>query len=153
MKLKTLFFALLIIFAVSALPMMALAQLSGEGPSGGFSGEGSSNPQGVSNPLAGDVNSIFSFVRFILNNIVLPIGVVIVVFFVIYSGFLFVTAQGNADKLQDARQTFLWVVVGAAILLGSVAIAEAIETTVCRIAPSKYCEGQGIRSDTIFPRP
>ena len=110
----------------------------GTNPSPGLPppGVNPSDGPGIPNPLAGNVTDIISFVRFVLTNIVLPIGVVIVVFFVIYSGFLFVTAQGNASKLEDARKTFLWVVVGAAILLGSVVIAEAIKTTVCKISPT-----------------
>lgn len=164
MKLKFLFLAILTI-AVLFIPFTILAQerpprledpiltpgdywdgipsfnpSNPDAPNNGFF---PNNPsaQGISNPLAGDVNSIFAFVTYILENIVLPLGVVIVVFFVIYSGFLFVTAQGNFEKLQDARRTFLWVVIGAAILLGSVVIAKAIQTTVCKIAPNACYSG------------
>lgn len=148
MKLKTFLLIFLMIFIVVAVPSMVLAQGGGTGTSPGGTGR---NPGGIPNPLAGDVKDIISFVTFILKNIVLPLGVVIVVFFVIYSGFLFVTAQGNAEKLQDARRTFLWVVIGAAILLGSVVIAEAVQTTVCKIAPN-VCENQNVRGGLILPR-
>ncbi len=108
----------------------------GNGPANGTQNNG----QGVQfpNPFDGrdGTDSIGGFVAFALEKIVLPIGAVIVVFFVIYSGYLFVTANGSEDKLDKAKHTFLGVVIGAAILLGSVTIAAAIKGTLCEIAPS-----------------
>jgi len=99
------------------------------------------DPQGdptslIPSPLVTGIGSITGFVEILLTNIVLPIGAVVVVFFIIYSGYLFVTAGGSEEKLKTAKQTFLWVVVGAAVLLGSWAIAVAIKTTVCQISPA-----------------
>ncbi len=94
------------------------------------------DPPKLQNPLANNVTSIYAFVKEVLENVVLPIGAVVVVFFIIYSGFLFVTAGGDETKLQKAKHTFLWVVVGAAVLLGAWAIALAIQNTVCQIAPA-----------------
>lgn len=96
---------------------------------------GGSAPK-LPNPLANNVDSVSEFVQAVLTNIVLPIGAVVVVFFIIYSGYLFVTAGGNEDKISDAKNTFKWVVIGSAILLGSWAIAKAVQETVCQIAPS-----------------
>lgn len=68
------------------LPIISFAQI-GEVPIG-------PNTK-LPNPLGNDVNSLFDIVTIILNEIVLPIGAVVIVFFIIYSGFLFVTARGN----------------------------------------------------------
>lgn len=104
----------------------------------------SPSPAGkIPNPLTNDIRSIHDLVYAILNKIVLPIGSVIVVFFIIYSGFLFVAAQGNDKKLQDAKNTFLYTLIGAAILLGSVALAAAIKGSLCEIAPS-FCNQNNI---------
>src|SRR3989344_8903339 len=89
---------------------------------------------GIDNPLK-DINSISDFVVVVLNNIVLPIGSVVVVLFIIYTGFLFVTARGNPEKIEAAKRTLLWVVIGAAILLGATVISGAIKGTLCEIAP------------------
>ncbi len=87
------------------------------------------------NPLGDSVgNSLYGFVYFVLTNIVMPIGSVVVVFFIIYAGFLFVTARGNEKKLESAKKTFLAVVIGAVILLGSWTIASAIKGTLCQIS-------------------
>jgi hypothetical protein len=58
------------------------------------------------------------------------IGVPIAAIFIIYSGLLFVTARGSEDKINKAKTTFLWAVVGAAVLLGAWVIANAIVGTV-----------------------
>jgi hypothetical protein len=49
---------------------------------------------------------------------------------IIYSGFLFVFARGNSEKLGKAKDALLYTLIGAAILLGSWAIAEMIQATV-----------------------
>lgn len=80
------------------------------------------------NPL-GSISSFSDFVSAILK-IVVSIGVPIAVLAIIFSGFLFVTAQGNEEKLKTAKSAFLWSVIGTAILLGAWAISQAIDTTI-----------------------
>ncbi len=80
------------------------------------------------NPLK--TNDLIGFIELIINNVVLPIGSVVVVFFIIFTGFLFVTAGGNEEKLKTAKSALLWTIVGAAILLGSWAISVAITNTI-----------------------
>lgn len=87
----------------------------------------------INNPLSSETTSITDLLSFIINDIVLPIGMTIAVLFLIYAGFLFVTAQGNETKLQKAKSTFMWTVIGATILLGAWTIAQAIQGTICEI--------------------
>lgn len=54
------------------------------------------------------------------------VGIPLVAIFLIYAGFLFVTAQGSEDKLKTAKTTFFWAIVGGAIVIGAYAIATAI---------------------------
>ena len=109
---------------------------SDRGPSGGVTG----NPK----PPRGHVANVIGFLEYVLTNIVLPIGAVVVVFMLIYTGYKFVMAGGNPGEIESARRMLLWVLGGAAILLGSVVIANAIEATVCRIAPGS-CSGSSLR--------
>ena len=83
----------------------------------------------INNPLGDSIKDIPSFIRAIIN-IVLTIGVPIVVLAIIYAGFLFVTAQGNEEKLKTAKKTFMYTIIGATILLGAFVIANAIRGTV-----------------------
>ncbi len=91
---------------------------------GGETGESSSIP----NPL-GDT-ATFSELILKITNIVLKIGYPIAVIFIIYSGFLFVTARGSEEKLKTAKRTFLWAILGTAVLLGATVLAEAIKATI-----------------------
>ena len=84
---------------------------------------------GLYNPLSSG-SSLESFVLNLLDLITNVIGPIIVVFMVVYVGFLYVTARGNESKISAAHDAFLWTVVGALILLGAKAIALAIEATV-----------------------
>lgn len=88
-------------------------------------GEKSAN---IPNPL-GDT-ATFSELILKITNIVLKIGYPIAVIFIIYSGLLFVTARGSEEKLKTAKKTFLWAILGTAVLLGATVLAEAIKATI-----------------------
>jgi len=53
---------------------------------------------------------------------------------IVYTGFLFVKAQGNATAIGEARRTLMYTVIGGLVVLGSKAIALAIEATVKSIS-------------------
>lgn len=84
----------------------------------------------LNNPIS--TNTFQEFVQAALD-IVLKIGIPVVALFIIYSGFLFVTARGNADKLKTAKTTFIYTCLGAAVLLGAWVIANAIAGTINEI--------------------
>lgn len=69
-----------------------------------------------------------------LLNIVVQYGALLVVFFLVYTGFKFVTAQGNTEKIQDAKKMLVWVVVGAFVILGVFVIKAAICGTLQQIS-------------------
>ena len=100
----------------------------GDGGSGRVSGTGT----GFDNPLK--FKSFLGFFKAVVRGVIVPVGVVIAVLALIYSGFLFVVAQGNEEKIRKARVTFFYTVVGTILLLGAWAIVEAITGTVCQIA-------------------
>ena len=79
------------------------------------------------NPIAYD--SFMEFVEAILE-VVLKIGIPVAAMFIIYSGFLFVKAQGNPEELKKAKSAFTYAVIGTAILLGSWLLATGIESTI-----------------------
>lgn len=83
------------------------------------------------NPIP-SVDSLEKFIALILRTVI-KIGIPLVVVMIIYSGFLFVTALGNTEKLSKAKDALLWSMIGAAVLLGSWAIAELIVDTVTTI--------------------
>lgn len=81
----------------------------------------------LSNPLK--AKSLEELLNQILG-FVIRIGAIVVVLMLVYVGFKFVVAQGDGPKLTEARQMFLWTIVGALILLGAQVIASGISATV-----------------------
>ena len=69
-----------------------------------------------------------------MSEIAIKIGIPVCVFFMVYAGFLFVSARGNEEAITKAKKTFLYTVIGVALLLGSWALAKAIQGTVNQIA-------------------
>ncbi len=89
----------------------------------------------IENPL-GDGNDSVEALLFKIMKLVSMVGGVVVVFFIIYSGYTFVMAQGKPDELVKARDMFLATIVGGAILLGANIIATVVVNTVnTTIAP------------------
>jgi hypothetical protein len=60
----------------------------------------------------------------------------IITLMIVYTGFLFVRAQGNPAKLTEARTALMWSLIGAVIVLGALGIASAVRGTVNSIVPS-----------------
>ena len=82
----------------------------------------------ICNPIP-KVGSVPDLIRIILEG-VLQIGIPVVALAIIYSGFLFVFARGNTEALGKAKTTLMYTLIGAAILLGSWALAQMIGHTV-----------------------
>jgi len=81
----------------------------------------------ISNPLK--VDSIAELLNAVLD-IVVQIGVVVVTLGIIYSGFLLVKARGNPGEIKTARDSIIWTLIGAAIVLGAFVIAQIVQNTV-----------------------
>ena len=89
----------------------------------------------IPNPLGANT-TIVSFIAALLDTI-FPIASLISVFFLIFSGFLMVTAGGNEEKLSKARQAFLWTVIGVAILLGAKVLSAVICGTINQLSNTR----------------
>lgn len=73
--------------------------------------------------------TISEFVEGLLRAVVY-IALPIISIFIVYAGFMFITAQGNTEKLAQARNNFLYVVIGAILILGAWAIAQLVGGTI-----------------------
>lgn len=61
-----------------------------------------------------------------ITEIILMVGLPLAAIMIIFAGYQFVTAQGNDQKIKDARQTFYWAIIGAAVIVGARVIAGAV---------------------------
>lgn len=135
-------FLIATLFVAAQIASAQGSQSSGPVQSGGMQSSGpvTSSPQPA--PTSGGNGQVITLVNplgpgvglmQLLNKIldfVIQIGTIVVIFMLVWVGFLFVTASGNETKIKSARNALLWTVVGALILLGSKAIALGIEATV-----------------------
>ena len=83
----------------------------------------------IENPFKTGGNLVDLF-KAILNNVVLPVGAVASVLAFVYSGFLYVKAQGNEAELKTAHKAILYTVIGTVILIGAAVIADVIGNTI-----------------------
>lgn len=91
---------------------------------------GDSGTTTVVNPLGTD--SINGLIKIILIGVI-KIGIPLIAIMLVYTGFLYVMARGKPAAIETANQSLLYTLLGAAILLGSWAIAQLISNTVLQL--------------------
>lgn len=82
----------------------------------------------LDNPIGG-VASIDGLLLAILQMVMI-IATPIIVFFIIYAGFLYVTARGNPEQIKQASKALTYGVIGGVIIAGSLAIMTIMEDVV-----------------------
>jgi hypothetical protein len=85
----------------------------------------------IGNPIGG--TTLLGLLDLIINGIIF-LATPIIVLMVIYAGFLFVWAQGNTERLTDAKNAITYALLGALILLGAHAISAIIQGTIAQMA-------------------
>lgn len=86
----------------------------------------------LDSPLNPAFSTIPGFIAGALKALVM-IALPILTLFIVYSGFLFISAQGNESKLSEAKQNFKYVIIGALLILGAWVIATLIAGTVSQL--------------------
>ncbi len=99
------------------------------------SGSGMNITTKIENPLGDKITDIPKFIQEAIK-IVLTVGIPLIALAIIYTGFLFVEAQGNPEKLSKAKKALIYTLIGGALLLGAFVIANAIGATVDDIKKS-----------------
>ena len=102
------------------MPSILFADSHCESPDGALSYK-------LCNPLR--FNTLESLIVGILN-VLLVIAVPIIVFFIIFAGFSYVTAQGNPEKIKQASRSLTYAIIGGVLILGAVAISEILQNVV-----------------------
>lgn len=89
---------------------------------------GDTDLPGITDPLSG-AGTIPELITKIVDQVT-QVGYYVIVIFILYSGFKFVTAQGNETEIGNAKKMFFWTVVGAAVLLSASIISTIIKNTI-----------------------
>ncbi|OGG60817.1 hypothetical protein A2765_01775 [Candidatus Kaiserbacteria bacterium RIFCSPHIGHO2_01_FULL_56_24] len=113
-------FILALLVWCAALPVFAAVQ----------SENGSISTGGLQNPLK--FPNIQKFIEGVLQAIVM-IALPIITVFVVYSGFLFISARGNEAKLSNAKNNFMYVIIGTILILSAWVLATLIGGTVTQL--------------------
>ena len=76
--------------------------------------------------------SIERFIEGVLRAVVY-IAIPVIALFMVYAGFLFVKARGNSSQIDEAKKNFVYVVLGAILILGAWVFATLIGATVSQL--------------------
>lgn len=63
-------------------------------------------------------------------NVFIVIAIPIVILYIIYAGFLYVTARGDVEQTKKATRALTYAIIGGVILIGAVAITEVVANVV-----------------------
>lgn len=81
----------------------------------------------VQNPLEADnITELFASII----DVILVFAIPIIVFFIIYAGFLYVTARGNEGTIQKAHMALLYALIGGLLILGARVLIDVVKGTV-----------------------
>ena len=87
---------------------------------------------GLCNPLNSNFSTIPAFIAGALKVLVI-VALPIIALFIVVSGFMFVFARGNESALTKAKENFVYVIIGALLILGAWVIATLIGGTVTQL--------------------
>ena len=108
------------------------------GQSGGTQQTGQSSPVNVgTKPIQGNIQlfdplggkSLEDIFRSILD-IIMVFAVPIILFFIVWAGFLYVTAGGKQEQVTKASRALLYAVIGGVLVLGAKVLLEVITNTI-----------------------
>jgi hypothetical protein len=84
----------------------------------------------LENPLK--FSSLERFIEGVLQAIVM-IALPIIVAFIVYAGFKYIFARGNASEIGKAHENFKYVIIGTILILGAWVLATLIGGTVSQL--------------------
>jgi hypothetical protein len=102
----------------------------------------------LTNPLDQKYSTLPGFLEAVLK-ILVTIAVPFLVLAFVYTGFLFVKAQGNQNTLGDAKRAFTWSVIGGLLILGAWTLSQAIEGTVNELKSGTFNNPPALVLDTL----
>lgn len=124
---KHLFFLAGVCILIGSAGHTAVAQDSAVVDGGTNTQTVASDPVTIRNPIQAEtVTELFAA----LIDIILVFAIPIVVFFIIYAGFLYVTARGNESTIQKAHMALLYALIGGLLILGARVLIDVVKGTV-----------------------
>jgi len=97
------------------------------------------DPTKLINPTTGSINAITlgrttpTVVALNLINVALSLLAALCVALLLYAGFLWLWARGNAEEVKKAKDIIIGTVIGLVIVLASLGITQFVFTTIANI--------------------
>jgi hypothetical protein len=130
------FFMVLCLLLGGCVPALA-SHDSSVGEHGDESSVGEGDFVTIENPLqAKNITELFAAII----DVVLVFAIPIIVFFIIYAGFLYVTARGNENTIQKAHMALLYALIGGLIILGARVLIDVVKGTVEQVTGEETSE-------------
>ena len=86
----------------------------------------------LENPLKPEFSTIPAFIAGALKILVI-VALPVVALFIVVAGFMYILARGNPGKISEAHKNFVYVLIGALLILGAWVIATLIGGTVTQL--------------------
>jgi hypothetical protein len=122
------------LFARIGVVSATIASLFGPSVAKGASGQATSIPLPKNNGgAAGDFTSFVTNIVPKVINIILFISGTLAVFYLMFSGFQYITSAGNPDKIKNSRQGIINAIIGIVIIMSAyflIRFATSIGNTV-----------------------
>ncbi len=128
--------SLLMLVSAALAPAFVAAQTSGTNTPPAATGSTKADLKidfHLENPLGKDNATLEQFIANVLDAVVYLLSPVVVIM-MLYSGMLFVLARGAPEEIGKAKQSLLYTMIGAAIVLGAKGLAMVIENTIACVA-------------------
>ena len=89
----------------------------------------------LDNPLKPEFSTIPTFIAGALKVLVI-VALPVIALFIVVAGFMYIAARGNPGKISEAHKNFVYVLIGALLILGAWVIATLIGGTVTQLVGS-----------------
>lgn len=108
------------------LPSLSFADTTSGVPAGSTSG---GTTVAIQNPLNSNYSTIPLIIQGLLHAVEY-VGGIACALWIVWAGFLFVSAQGNPEKLEEAKRTITHALIGTGIILGASVILTIVTNTI-----------------------
>jgi hypothetical protein len=139
-------FLLAITLGCAIAPLAASAQTPAGGSSGGFGGALTGGLQKAAPKELQGATDLNAIIGRLISAVIGFLGVVLFLY-LMYGGFLWMTAGGDMGKVKEATAIIRNAVIGLVIIAASYAIANFVITQIAT-ATSGASQGQGVPSQT-----
>ncbi len=74
-----------------------------------------------------DANAIVNFLNNIIDKLLIPLGGAVAFVFLLIAAFLFMSAQGETQKIETAKRMIFWTLLGLGIIISAKFLVGLVE--------------------------